>query len=123
VTRSRFFTSIAAIFLLGTWSGVGSAADIPAIRSVAPAAGTSRAAMPDSRQLERDLQRLNWNQFRWVVESVPKLKAGVEAYGPMGWQYLRTKYPTYPWKKSIDRLDVTEKLQLVDLIRKARKLR
>lgn len=123
MTRSRFFTGIVGIFLLVLGPGVGSAADSPEIRSVAPASGASRSALPDSRQLERDLQRLSWKQFRWVVESVPKLKAGVEAYGPMGWQYLRTKYPTYPWQKSIDRLDVTEKLQLVELIRKARKLR
>jgi hypothetical protein len=60
---------------------------------------------------------------RWVVESVPKLKAGVDAYGPMGWRYVQSRYATYPWKSSIDRLDTAEKLHLVELIRRARKVR
>lgn len=123
MTRSRLLTLNAGFFLLALWLGVGCAAENQELRSRAPAAAASRTVLPDSRQLERDLQRLNWKQFRWVIESVPALKSGVEAYGPMGWQYLRTKYPTYPWQKSIDRLDVTERLQLVELIRKARKLK
>lgn len=79
--------------------------------------------MPDSKQIENDLQRLSWKQFRWVIESIPSLKSEVEAYGPMGWQYIQVRYPTHPWKKSIDKLDATEKKQLADLILQARKLR
>lgn len=75
--------------------------------------------MPDSLAMEKDLQQLNWKQFRSVVEAVPKLKANVDAYGPLGWDYVRQRYRTYGWKKSIEKLDKSEKLQLADLIRKA----
>ena len=78
-------------------------------------------AIPDSKQLEGELQRLDWKQFRAVVESVPKLKAGVDAYGALGWDYVRQRYATYGWQKKIDKLDATEKLQLAGLIRKVQK--
>lgn len=109
------------IALLACCSGADCAAEArPTPKSSVAAA---QPAIPDSKQLERDLQRLSWKQFRWVVESVPKLKAGVDAYGPMGWKYVQSRYTTYPWKGSIDRLEAADKLQLVELIRRARKIR
>lgn len=109
------------VALLACFSGTGYAAEVrPASKSLVAVA---QPAIPDSKQLERDLQRLSWKQFRWVVESVPKLKAGVDAYGPMGWKYVQSRYTTYPWKGSIDRLEAGDKLQLVELIRRARKIR
>lgn len=82
-----------------------------------------RKTVSESKLMERDLQRMSWKQFRSVVEAIPKLKAEIEAYGPAGWQYVRAKYPTYPWQKNIDRLDVADKQQLARLIQKAKTLR
>jgi len=56
-----------------------------------------------------------------VVESVPKLKADVEAYGPIGWTYVQQNYQTYGWKKNIDKLNEEQRKQLADLILRARK--
>jgi hypothetical protein len=83
-------------------------------------AATSRSALPDAQQMEKDLQQLNWSQFRSVIESVPKMKADVEVYGPAGWKYVEARYATYPWKKNIDKLDDAQKRQLADLIRRAK---
>jgi len=115
ITRRRL-----GILLLCLWPIIAFPAETrpPAHKSVAQKIGA-----PDSKQMEMDLQRLNWTQFRWVIESIPPLKAGVESYGPMGWKYVQAKYPTYPWKNSIDKLKVSEKRQLADLILKARKIR
>ncbi len=84
---------------------------------------TSSSVRPDSVQLEQDLQQLDWIQFKSVVESVPKLKADVDAYGAFGWQYVKTNYTTYGWKKSIDKLDHAQKQQLAELIRNAKSAR
>lgn len=111
---------ITGALLLVLGSGTGISAEV---RPAKPAVAATKTAVPDSKLLEQDLQRLSWKQFRWVVESVPKLKAGVDAYGPMGWRYVQSRYATYPWKNSIDRLDAAEKLHLVELIRRARKIR
>jgi hypothetical protein len=111
---------IVGMLLLMFCSDIGISAEV---RPAKPAVVMTKVAVPDSKLLERDLQRLSWKQFRWVVESVPKLKAGVDAYGPMGWRYVQSRYATYPWKSSIDRLDTAEKLHLVELIRRARKVR
>lgn len=81
----------------------------------------STTAVPSSETLEKELQSLNWPQFSFVVKSVPKLKAKVDAYGSAGWKYVQGRYQTYNWRKSIDKLDATEKKQLAELIRKARK--
>jgi len=75
----------------------------------------------DSAQLEKELQQLDWKQFKSAVEAIPKLKADVDAYGPLGWQYVEANYKTYGWKKSIDKLDDTQKKQLAELIQAARK--
>ncbi len=77
------------------------------------------APEPDSRQMEKDLQQLPWKQARSIIESVPKLKASVDAYGPLGWQFVEANYQHYRWKKNIDKLDATKKRDLAELIRKA----
>lgn len=79
------------------------------------------SAEPDSRKIEQDLQRLPWQQFRTVVEAIPKLKADIEAYGPLGWQYVEKNYQTHGWRKSIGKLDEAQKQQLVELIANARR--
>ena len=73
-----------------------------------------------SKQIEKDLQSLNWEQFKSVVKAVPKLKSDVDAFGPLGWQYVQLNYQTYGWKKNIDKLDATQKKQLIGLIGKAK---
>jgi Spy/CpxP family protein refolding chaperone len=78
-------------------------------------------APPDSARMEKDLQRLPWEQFKAVISAVPKLKADVEAYGPMGWNFVKTRYRTHGWKKNIDKLDATQKQQLQKLIEKSRR--
>lgn len=110
----------------------------PAILCLLPSVGFSAeiapAALPQtslsaknpesgSKQIEKDLQRLTWKQFKSVIEAIPKLKADVEAYGPAGWQYVQMKYATHGWKKNIDKLDANEKRQLVALIQAVRKNR
>jgi len=75
---------------------------------------------PDSSQIEKDLQQLPWRQFRAIIESVPKLKADVDAFGPLGWQYVQANYTTYGWKKNIDKLDDAQKNRLAELIQTAK---
>jgi len=93
---------------------VGSAPLPPAQDSVA--AG-------DSKQMEKDLQRLPWKQFRSVIEAVPKMRAEVEAYGTIGWQIVQANYTHYHWQKNIDKLDAAQKKQLADLIDAAKATR
>ena len=78
---------------------------------------------PDSRQMEKDLQQLPWKQARSIIESVPKLKASVDAYGPLGWQFVEANYQHYRWKKNIDKLDTLKKKELAELIHKAQTTR
>jgi hypothetical protein len=75
----------------------------------------------DGRKIEQDLQRLSWKQFRSVVESIPKLKADIEAYGPLGWQYVQKNYQTHGWRKNVAKLDEVQKRRLVELIAVARR--
>lgn len=101
--------------------------------TVAPAyaeRGTERTSVPrtasrspetDSQRMEKALQQLPWKQFRSVIESIPKLKADVDAYGPAGWQFVKANYAKYRWRKNIDKLDATQKKQLAELIRRAQK--
>ncbi len=90
--------------------------------AVAPPA-VARNVEVDSAKMEKDLQRLPWKQFRSVVESEPKLKAGIDAYGPAGWQFVQANYRTYGWKRNIDKLDERQKKQLAEKIRRALALR
>lgn len=80
----------------------------------------TKPAAIDSGQLEREMQALSWPQFRSVVEAVPQLKAEVEKHGSAAWPYLKAKYKTYAWKKSIDRLADGDKRTLARLIANAR---
>ncbi|MEW5781603.1 MAG: hypothetical protein ACOY6N_12200 [Pseudomonadota bacterium] len=109
-------TRFAVVFLLGaSWAVAAFPAEGRQVPLQAESDGIS-----DSSTLERRLQHLSWAQFRRVVEAVPKLKASVDAYGPLGWEYVRANYSTYRWKKNIDRLDAAERQQLAELIDKAR---
>lgn len=115
--------SIAALFagLFAAVLAVGaSAADDGKAPESMPAATAPAAGVPDSEQLEKQLQDLNWRQFRSVITAIPKLKADVDAYGPMGWQYVQANYKTYHWRKSIKKLDDTQKVQLAQLIQKSK---
>lgn len=78
------------------------------------------ADLPDSAVMEKQLQTMPWEQFKAVVSSVPKMKADVDAYGPMGWEFVKKNYKTHGWKKNIDRLDPDQRQRLANLIRKAR---
>ena len=84
------------------------------------ARGAINSATPDSATLERQLQQLPWRQFRSVVESIPKLKSAVDAYGPAGWQFVQANYRTYGWKRNIDKLDDRQKKQLAEKIQRAK---
>jgi len=117
VMRRKIAGPIGALVASMCIGGGAVAADISA-SVTKPKASTSRAA-PDSRQMEHDLQRLDWPRFRQVVESVPKLKTDVDAYGPTGWKYVKASYRIYPWRKNIDRLDDGQKRRLAELIRQA----
>lgn len=94
-----------------------SAEGIAPAQSQAPIAAS---AAPDSTKLEKDLQSLSWPQFRAVIQAVPQLKAGIDAYGAFGWQYVQAGYKTYRWRKSIDKLDAAQRRQLADLIAQAK---
>lgn len=74
----------------------------------------------ESARLEKELQSLPWEQFKAVISAVPKMRAEVEAYGPMGWDFVKTHYRTHAWKRNIDKLDPAQRQQLNDLIRQAR---
>ena len=111
----KLFTGLAASFLIA--SALASAADSRVVGDYQIAAANDVAS---SKQIERALQTLTWTQFKAVVEAVPKIKADVDAYGPMGWDFVRANYRIYGWKKSIDKLDDEQKRDLVDLIEKAK---
>ncbi len=89
-------------------------------RAAPPTPAQDPATVPTSEALEKSLQSLTWPQFRFVVNAVPKLKTRVDAYGKAGWQYVRSHYQTYAWKKSIAKFSPQEKKQLADLIRQAK---
>lgn len=78
------------------------------------------AAAPDSQFLERELQSLDWEQFRHVIHAVPRLRAEVDAYGPLGWQYVERHYRSYRWSRSIRKLDEAQRRELAALIARAR---
>ena len=109
-------------FLLLVLAGapVSAASTASAAQAPAAARGAVPSAEVDSATMERELQRLPWSQFRSIVEAVPKLKAGIDAYGPAGWQFVQANYRNYGWKKNIDRLDEGQKKQLAELIRRAK---
>lgn len=83
-------------------------------------ASTEPSVPLGSAQIEKDLRSLPWAQFRSVVEAIPKLRAEVDAYGPLGWQFVQFRYATHNWRKGIDKLDEAQKKELAELIRIAR---
>lgn len=103
----------------GAWAGAlpetMAVPDAHAATTAAP--GAERALDASPQALERQLQSLPWEQFRAVVESEPKLKADVDAYGPLGWAYVQKKYRTYPWSRNIERLEPERRQQLATKIR------
>ena len=101
------------------WASFAFAATHDTARSAS--AISKKTAVPDSLQLEGNLQALNWEQFRSVIKAEPKLYASVEAYGPAGWQFVKANYQTYKWRRQIDKLDPQQKLRLNELIKAARK--
>jgi hypothetical protein len=76
--------------------------------------------VPSSKRLEKELQSLDWAQFQTVLAGIPKLKAQVDAYGPLGWKYVEQNYRSYGWKKNIDKLDASQKVELFERIQRAR---
>ena len=116
--KSRFFYPLLACL----WTATLSATELPPSADGKTIAGAASAAA-DSKQIEIDLQRLPWPQFRFVIESVPKLRADVEAYGAIGWKFVQSNYTSHAWKKNIDKLDDEQKQHLVDLIRAARSIK
>ena len=115
------------LLLLATLASIPVLAATSGAPGATPGASSGRSAPGnpdlDSAKLEKDLQRLPWRQFRAVVESVPKLKSAVDAYGPVGWQFVQANYRNYGWKKNIDHLDAGQKKQLADKIRAVQGLR
>ena len=107
--------------LLGVCLGLNVAAGLAATeRPLQSKATTSAKAIPDSRQLEKGLQSLSWKQFKSVVEAIPPIKAEVDKYGALGWQFVQQSYRTYSWKGIIDRLEVSQKHELARLIERAK---
>ena len=100
--------------------GEGESAHALAENAAGPSA---RRVEPDSQAMEKSLQSLHWKQFRSIIETIPKMKADVEAYGPIGWQFVQANYKTYGWKKNIDRLDDAQKKRLAELIQSAKEAR
>jgi hypothetical protein len=99
-------------------AGLAILAGIAAAESAdaAGATGQETVASAENEQLEKALQGLNWDQFKAVVEAIPKLKADVDAYGPLGWQYVQANYRNYPWRKNIRKLQEPQKKRLAELI-------
>ena len=111
---------ISSLFLLLFLSALAlpnlaqSSADTASVQAVAEEGDV------DSRQMSTDLQRLPWKPFKAIIEAVPKLASDVNAYGPLGWQFVKENYKTYDWKKKIDKLDAVQKKQLAELIKNAK---
>ena len=97
----------------------GSAHAVRKTGAAPPAEAPAMNCAPDSKQIETELQHLRWKQFRSIVESIASLKSGIDAYGPIGWQFVQANYTTYPWKKNIDKLDAQQKKRLIELIQNA----
>jgi len=117
--ETKALARLVSLLLAILWSATAVGSDAPPFRDDKPTVAIQQP-VPDSKQLESELQHLPWDKFRLVIESVPKLKADVEAYGPAGWRYVETRYRTYGWKKGIDKLDDNEKRLLADRIKQAR---
>lgn len=112
---AAFFAAVLALLPMVGQALEPLATPAPDADTVAPAGS---ALHPET--LERELQSLDWKQFRQVVESSAKLKADVDAYGPLGWQYVRKHYQSYGWRKSVRKLDEAQRQRLADSIAEAK---
>lgn len=84
--------------------------------------GTPEALVaPSPERLERELQGLTWPQFRAVLEGIPKLRGEVDARGPLGWRIVEANYASYPWRRSIGKLDEAQRQRLGELIAEVRR--
>jgi hypothetical protein len=110
------------ILISGLWLISAIPVTAQAVAETAIAAPTTDEET-DARKMEKDLQQLPWKRFRSVVEAVPKMKASIEAFGPIGWQFVQTNYTTYGWKRNIDKLDDAQKKRLAELIQTAKDAR
>lgn len=120
----RIFRLCATLGMWG-WLGVCSTVSLPAWAKTeaSPRPHVMQLAQQtstDPADLERQLQGLEWEQFRQVVYSIPKLKSGVDAYGPLGWEFVRANYRQYAWQKKIAKLSDEERGRLAHLIQEAR---
>ena len=112
---------ILSSLLAGTPLVLANASRETEVASEVVAAGApAKNCAPDSKQIEKDLQHLPWKQFRSIVESIPTLKSGIDAYGPIGWKIVQANYTTYPWKKNVDKLDDLQKKRLIESIQNAK---
>ncbi len=122
MSRKFLLPLLTALIVLPAAASEPTAAASPAPAS-APAAekprGADAAEAPSDEVLERKLQALSWPQFKSVVSAVPKLKSQVDTFGPLGWNYVQMHYKTYPWHKSVAKLDAPQKRELDGLITKA----
>ncbi|HJW24125.1 MAG TPA: hypothetical protein VJ576_04440 [Rhodocyclaceae bacterium] len=118
LNRSRLAALVAGMAVFVSAAGAQTVAELKV--SDARPVSVETAGSADNEQLEKALQSLPWEQFRAVVEAIPKLKADVDAYGPLGWQYVQANYRTYPWRKNIKKLHEPQKKHLAELIDQAR---
>ena len=120
----RYRGILSIILLLGGTLGLlgplAAAAQGNAPETVSTGGAEHPTGLPSTEQLEGELQGLSWEQFRSVVSAIPKLKADVDAYGPLGWQYVERNYRSYAWRRNLAKLDTDQTRQLVALIAKAR---
>jgi hypothetical protein len=107
---------LAGALLLPLWACASNDAE----RAGRVAEVSAEAEVPSSKRLEKELQSLDWPQFQTVLAGIPKLKAQVDAYGPLGWKYVEQNYRSYGWKKNIDKLDASQKVELFERIRRAK---
>ena len=49
-----------------------------------------------------------------------RLRAEVDAYGPLGWQYVERHYRRHGWRRSLDKLDPEQRRELAALIERVR---
>lgn len=108
--------SLCLVLLLSCpgWSWAEAPKDAFAHHEDSPIRPVPLDATPEG--LEHQLQSLPWELFRAVVESEPKLKADVDAYGPLGWAYVQKKYRAHPWSRNLERLEPERRHQLATTI-------
>jgi len=114
-------SALSIVLMLVMRAAASNAEEGPGAASVVESQQSASADVtPSSEQIEKDLQRLPWAQFKSVLSAIPKLKADVDAFGPFGWQLVQANYRSYGWKRSIDKLDDSQKKQLAELLQKAK---